>query len=81
MQERVLIGRATDADINRQNGMTLLNHEQYRVQSADRPADEPIGVDDFFEMSHDNVCVAGLNAASGLTLRGEISLTCAANSR
>ena len=35
--------------------MTILNFEQYQPQT------EPFGVDDFFEMSLDNVCVAGLD--------------------
>lgn len=41
--------------------MPSLNPEQYSVQSADHPDEEPFGVDDFFEMSLDNVCVAGLD--------------------
>ncbi len=41
--------------------MSPPNPEQYRVRLADPLPEEPFGVDDFFEMSLDNVCVAGLD--------------------
>lgn len=41
--------------------MSSLNPEPYPVHFADPPPEEPFGVDDFFEMSLDNICVAGLD--------------------
>ncbi|MEX0824496.1 MAG: ATP-binding protein, partial [Woeseia sp.] len=41
--------------------MTSLNPKPNHLQFADSPSEELFGVDDFFEMSLDNVCVAGLD--------------------
>ncbi len=41
--------------------MPSLNPEQYPVHLVDHPPEKSFGVDDFFEMSLDNVCVAGLD--------------------